>query len=382
MDRAILALEDGKVYYGRSFGAPGECVGEVVFNTSMTGYQEIITDPSYKGQMVAMTYPHIGNYGVNEMDFESCEPQVEAFIVRDACEEPSNWRAKSSLREFLRDHGIMAATDMDTRSITRHIRMQGAMKAVLSTVDDDERRLVRKAQEAPDISELALVEQVSTKKVYQWTEGTVPEWMPTSDGFSKAVRPPSNNRRYRVVAVDYGVKRNILRRLVDMGCDVWVVPWDSSAEEILKLVPEGVFLSNGPGDPLSLPGPVETLRSLLGVVPVFGICLGHQLLGLASGGRRFKLKFGHHGGNHPVKVVSTGAVEITSQNHNYAIDMTSLDEDDIEITHINLNDNTLEGMRHKDKPVFSVQFHPEASPGPHDACLTFETFVRMMEERR
>jgi carbamoyl-phosphate synthase small subunit len=379
--QAILALEDGTVFYGESFGAPGERFGEVVFNTGMTGYQEVLTDPSYKGQMVTMTYPHIGNYGINHLDFESTVPQVEAFIVRDLCELPSSWRSEEGLGDFLRRNGVMAITDVDTRSLTRHLRTYGAKKAILSTEDDDEARLVRRAQDSPDISDRPLIQQVSTKAVYHWSAGTPHEWVHTADGFHPSTLPRPS-RPYRVAAIDCGLKLNILRRLVDVGCEVDVVPYNASPEQILDLDPEGVFLSNGPGDPESVPETVETVRSLVGVKPIFGICLGHQLLGLAAGGRKIKLKFGHHGCNHPVKVLANGTVDITSQNHNFAIDPATLDLDKVVVTHVNLNDNTLEGMRFRDAPVYCIQYHPEASPGPHDASMTFEPFVRMMEERR
>ncbi len=379
--RAILALEDGTIFYGRSFGAPGERVGEVVFNTGMTGYQEIVTDPSYRGQMVVMTYPHIGNYGVNRLDVESSFPQVEALIVRDACERPSNYRAEENLGDYLRRYGVMGIAEVDTRRLTRHIRTRGAMKAALSTECFDEEKLVLRAQEAPDISELPLVAAVSTREPYHWQEGTEPEWVPSADGFRPAVLPRPRDP-YRVVVLDCGVKRNILRRLVDVGCDVWVVPHNTSARDILAYEPEGILLSNGPGDPQSIPEVLETVRSLLGIRPMFGICLGHQLMGLALGGRTFKLKFGHHGCNQPTKILATGEVAITSQNHNFAVDIASLDLSQVELTHMNLNDGTLEGMRHKSLDLFSVQFHPEASPGPHDAALTFVPFVEMMAEQR
>ncbi|NPV10025.1 MAG: glutamine-hydrolyzing carbamoyl-phosphate synthase small subunit [Anaerolineae bacterium] len=379
--QAILALEDGTIFRGRAFGAIGERTGEVVFNTGMTGYQEVLTDASYKGQMVCMTYPHIGNYGINRLDYESRGPQVEALIVRDVSEEPSNWLSEESLPEFLLRHGVMGVTDIDTRALTRHLRQFGVMKAVLSTDDLDEDSLVRKAQTAPDISEQHLVAQVSTREPYHWEEGTPPEWMASAYGYSEPALP-APSRPYRVVVVDTGVKFNILRRLVDSGCDVTVVPYDTSAEELLRLEPEGILLANGPGDPESVPETLETARALCGVKPIFGICLGHQILGLAAGGRKFKLKFGHHGFNQPTKVLRTGAVEITSQNHNYAIDTATLDLSEIEITHVNLNDNTLEGMRHRNVPIYSVQFHPEASPGPHDSSMTFHPFIEMMEAER
>lgn len=379
--RAILALEDGTVFHGESFGAPGEQFGEVVFNTGMTGYQEVLTDPSYKGQMVTMTYPHIGNYGVNRLDSESAGPQVEAFIVRDACEEASSWRAEENLGAYLRRHGVMAITGVDTRALTRHIRTQGSLRAVLSTETSDTDELVRRALAAPDISERPLIQQVSTRAPYHWDEGTPVEWMHTADGFRPS-SVPKPERPYRVVAIDCGLKLNILRRLVDMGCEAWVLPYNATPADVLALEPEGIFLSNGPGDPESIPETLETLRSLIGVRPIFGICLGHQLLGLAAGGRKLKLKYGHHGRNHPVKVLANGTVAITSQNHNFAIDPATLNLDRVEITHINLNDKTLEGLSFKEAPVYSVQYHPEASPGPHDASMTFEPFVAMMESYR
>jgi len=379
--QAILALEDGTVFRGQAFGATGERTGEVVFNTGMTGYQEVLTDASYRGQMVCMTYPHIGNYGVNRLDNESSRPQVEALLVRDVTEEPSNWLAEDSLPDFLARHNVMGITDIDTRALTKHLRLFGVMRAVLSTTDTDAGSLVRKAAQAPDISSLGLVAQVSTKEPYHWTEGTPPEWMASAYGYSEPALPRPA-RPYRVVVIDTGVKFNILRRLVDSSCDVWVVPYDTSPTEVLRYEPEGIVFPNGPGDPEEPVPTVETARSLRGVRPIFGICLGHQILGLAAGARRFKLKFGHHGSNHPVRLLRTGAVEITSQNHNYAIDMASLDRDETEVTHINLNDGTLEGTRNRRLPIYSVQFHPEASPGPHDSSMTFQPFVEMMEEAR
>ena len=379
--QAILALEDATIFYGESFGAPSERCGEIVFNTGMTGYQEVLTDPSYMGQMVTMTYPHIGNCGVNSLDSESAGPQVEAFIVRDHSDEPSSYRSQEGLDAFLRQHGVMAVTDVDTRALTRHLRDHGAMKAILSTEDADEERLVRRARESQDISEKPLVRKASTKTIYHWAEGTPAEWLHAADdlhpgSFQRATRP------YRVVAIDCGLKRNILRRLVDAGCEVDVVPYDTPAEGILRLDPEGVFISNGPGDPENVPEVVEAARSLIGVRPIFGICLGHRLLGLAAGGRKVKLRFGHHGCNHPVRVMADGVVNITSQNHNYVIDAASLDPELVEVTHVNLNDHTLEGMRFRKAPVYALQYHPEASPGPHDASSSFKPFVAMMEERR
>lgn len=379
--QAILALEDGTLFHGRAFGAAGERTGEVVFNTGMTGYQEVLTDASYKGQMVCMTYPHIGNYGVNSLDLESCAPQAEAMLVRDVTEEPSNWLSEGSLPDLLARHNVMGITDIDTRALTKHIRLHGVMRAVLSTVDADTTSLVRKAAESPDISALHLVAQVSTKEAYHWTEGTPEEWSAARYGYREPALPHPV-RPYRVVVLDTGVKYNILRRLVDSGCDVWVVPHDTPVSEVLRHEPEGIVFPNGPGDPEAAVETLEAARSLMGVKPIFGICLGHQILGLAAGGRRFKLKFGHHGFNHPARLLRTGAVEITSQNHNYAIDIASLNTDEIEVTHINLNDGTLEGTRHRNVPIYSVQFHPEASPGPHDSSMTFQPFVGMMEEAR
>ncbi len=358
---AILALEDGSIFRGRAFGGRGERCGEVVFNTSMSGYQEIITDPSYKGQIVAMTYPLIGNYGVNKDDVESRSPFVEGFIVREASKVASNWRKEQSLDDYLREYHIIGLEGIDTRLLTLHIRRQGAMKAVLSTEDLDEERLVAKARESSGLIGRDLVKEVSNPKQYVWESG--------------------GRKRYNVVVIDCGVKLNILRELAKRECRVTVVPAGATAQEILGMKPDGVVLSNGPGDPAAVTYVVDTTRELIGKVPVFGICLGHQMLGLALGGETFKLKFGHHGANHPVKDLKTGKVAITAQNHGFCVDINSLKDKGIEITHINLNDNTLEGMRHKKLPVFSVQFHPEASPGPHDAEYLFDDFVTMMKRK-
>ena len=367
---AILALEDGKIFHGCSFGWEGERTGEVVFNTSMTGYQEVLTDPSYKGQMVAMTYPHIGNYGINSEDFESDGPKVEAFLVREYSQIVSNWRADGDLGTFLKQHGVIGLSELDTRALTRHIRSYGAMKAAVSTVNLDEERLVQMAREAPDISDRDLVAEVTCSEPYEWTEGTDREWL----------LPKAKRHRFHVVACDCGIKRNILRRLVDAGCRVTVVPAFTTASEVRALKPDGLFLSNGPGDPEMVPHVVEMVRSLLGKLPIFGICLGHQVLGLALGGRTYKLKFGHHGGNQPVKDLRTGRVQITAQNHNFAVAADSLEPSEVEVTHINLNDQTVEGLCHRRWPLFSVQYHPEAAPGPHDADPLFQQFVRMIEE--
>jgi carbamoyl-phosphate synthase small subunit len=372
--KAILALEDGIVFEGRSFGFSGEKTGEVVFNTSMTGYQEILTDPSYKGQIVIMTYPLIGNYGVNDEDIESRGPKVEGFIVRENSSLFSNWRGDKCLSEYLIQHHIMGVEGMDTRALTKHIRLGGAMKAILSTEDLNQDRLIEKAKASPGLIGRDLVKEVTCENLYEWTSSNNPN-------FSNFDFPSSSlHFRRKVVTMDFGVKYNILRSLRDWNCDVIVVPASSSAELILSYHPHGILLSNGPGDPEGVPYVIETVRQLIGRKPIFGICLGHQLLGLALGGKTFKLKFGHRGANQPVKDLKTGRVAITSQNHGFCVDMHSLDADQIEPTQINLNDQTLEGMRHKSLPIFSVQYHPEASPGPHDSQQLFGEFVKMMEQ--
>ncbi len=356
--KALLVLEDGTVFKGSSFGAAGERAGEVVFNTSMAGYQEILTDPSYKGQIVTMTYPLIGNYGVNSEDVESAKPYVEAFVVRECSRLASSWRCEKSLGEYLKENNIVGIEGIDTRALTRHIRLAGAMKAVISTEDLDEKNLTAKAKASPGLIGRDLVQGVTFEKIHQWND----------------------KGKYNVVVVDTGVKYNILRQLALHDCKVTIVPAMTGAEQIFALGPDGILLSNGPGDPEGVPYVVETVKELLGKIPIFGICFGHQMLGLALGGKTFKLKFGHHGGNHPVKDLKTGKVHITVQNHGFCVDIDSLNKEDIEITHINLNDNTLEGIRHKKLPIFSVQFHPEASPGPHDARYLFTEFIKMMEQ--
>lgn len=370
--KAILVLEDGKAFEGQSFGATGERAGEVVFNTGLTGYQEIITDPSYKGQIVAMTYPHIGNVGINREDGESAGLHLTGLIVRDLCPAPSNWRASEGLAEHLARHGVMALTGVDTRALTRHLRTRGAMKAVISTESDDPARLQALAQAAPSTSDVDLVTQVTCPAPYAWEEGTDPQW--------RLARPPAGGPPWHVAAYDCGVKRNMLRLLIDLGCRITVVPAWTSAEQVLALQPEGVLLSNGPGDPQCVPYLVENVRQLAGRVPIMGICLGHQVLGLALGGRTHKLRFGHHGGNQPVKDLRTGEVQITSQNHNFVVDLESLPPGDVEVTHLNLNDGTVEGMRHTRWPILSVQHHPEASMGPHDAETLFRRFIEMIAD--
>jgi carbamoyl-phosphate synthase small subunit len=368
---AVLALADGTVFRGRAFGATAEASGELVFNTSMMGYQEILTDPSYEGQLVAMTYPEIGNVGVNDQDVESRRPFVRGFVVRNYCDVPSSWRAERSLGAYMADHGIPGIAGIDTRALVRHLRDRGAQEAILSSVDLDAERLVRRARDVPSLVGRDLVREVTCAEPYEWTEGP---WV-----FPGSPAPEYSGRRApRVVAYDFGIKRNILRRLVGVGCQVRVVPAGTPARDALALEPDGVFLSNGPGDPDAVVGAREIVGDLLGAVPVFGICLGHQILSLALGGRTFKLKFGHHGGNQPVQDLATGKVEITSQNHGFAADADSL-RGRAEVTHLNLNDRTVEGLAVTGQPTFSVQYHPEASPGPHDAEYLFRRFVGLME---
>lgn len=362
----ILALEDGTTYHGLVLGEKGEAAGEVVFNTSMTGYQEILTDPSYAGQIVTMTYPLIGNYGVNKEDFESRGPFVEGFIVRESSGTYSNWRASGSLHEFLLEYGVVGIEGIDTRALTKHIRSEGAMRGVISSVNLDEEHLVSKAKEVPSLVGRDLVKDVTIVEPYIWHEPKE-----KSQAQKKSVG-------YYVVAFDFGIKLNILSSLEKVGCQTHILPAKASAEDALKLNPDGILLSNGPGDPQGVPYAIEVVKKLLGKKPIFGICLGHQLLALALGGTTYKLKFGHHGGNQPVKNLQTGKVEITAQNHGFAVDMESL-ADRAEVTHINLNDNTVEGMVCKENQAFSVQYHPEASPGPHDAKYLFMEFIEMMK---
>lgn len=356
--KAILALEDGLVFEGTSFGAEGEAYGEVVFNTSMTGYQEILTDPSYKGQMVCMTYPLIGNYGVNREDVESTRPFVEGFIVKEVSRIYSNWRASEDLGSYLRRNKVVGIEGIDTRALTKHLREEGAKKGVISTKDLDSQSLVRKAKNSPGLEGRDLIKEVTCAKAYDWNK----------------------SGKYKVVALDSGIKHNILRNLAARDCRVRVVPATTTAKEILAYKPDGLFLSNGPGDPAVLPYIVDAVKGTLDRVPIFGICLGHQIIGQAFGGKTFKLKFGHHGGNQPVIDIHSRAVSITSQNHGFSVDVDSIPDKNLRMTHINLNDNTCEGMEHKKIPVFSVQYHPEAAPGPHDATHHFDKFIKMMKK--
>jgi carbamoyl-phosphate synthase small subunit len=384
--RAVLALEDGTVFEGRSFGRAGEVTGEVVFNTALCGYQEVLTDPSYAGQIVTMTYPHIGNYGVNVEDVESARPQVSGFIVREASTVVSSWRASGELHRYLDEHGIVGIEGIDTRALTRHLRTHGAERGVVSAIDHDHASLVAKARSSRSMIGLDLAREVTCAE--PWT------FDPRSEGKSAAAhlvpvlkgtetgRPRDGEEPFRVVAYDFGMKRNILRNLAAAGCVVTVVPATTPAAEALAFDPEGVFLSNGPGDPEPCTYAIEAAKAFVEKLPTFGICLGHQILGLACGGRTYKLKFGHRGANHPVKNLETGQVEITSQNHGFCVDPKLFERPEFAFTHVNLNDGTVEGFRLRDRPVLSVQYHPEASPGPHDSHYLFEEFVSTMRARR
>ncbi len=371
LNPAVLALEDGTVFEGRSFGAPTERCGEVVFNTAITGYQEIFTDPSYAGQIVVLTNPQIGNYGANGSDNESAKPFIEGLAVREFSPLASNWRAEETAQEFLTGWGVPVIAGIDTRALVRHLRSRGVMRGIVSAVTADREELVEKARRSPSMAGLDLATVVSTREKYEWAEPVEP--CSPSEHVRERAEP-----RFHVVAYDFGMKRNILRRLVQSGCRLTVVPAKTLAEDVLALRPSGVFLSNGPGDPEPLEHQAAEVRKLIGKVPIFGICLGHQILGLAVGGKTYKLKFGHRGANHPVLNKITGKVEITSHNHGFAVDPNSLNLNEIEITHMNLNDETLEGFRHRNHPVFCVQYHPEAAPGPHDSHYLFDDFIKLM----
>jgi carbamoyl-phosphate synthase small subunit len=366
-------LEDGTVFEGASFGAPAERSGEVVFNTALTGYQEVFTDPSYAGQIVILTNPQIGNYGTNPSDNEAARPYIEGLVVREFSDLASNWRSESETSDFLSRAGVPVVSGLDTRTLVRHLRTRGVMRGVLSAVESDAAKLVEKARSIPSMAGLDLASRVSTPETYRWSEPVDP------CSPSERITAP-RNPRYHVVAYDHGIKRNILRRLVQTGCRVTVVPSLTSAEDVLALNPDGVFLSNGPGDPEPLKPQIENIRKLIGRKPIFGICLGHQLLGLALGGKTYKLKFGHRGANHPVRNEITQRVEITSHNHGFAVDPDSLNLNEVDITHVNLNDQTLEGFRHRSHPVFCVQYHPEAAPGPHDSHYLFDDFITLIEQ--
>ena len=370
--KAVLALADGKVFEGEHFGAENEVEAEIVFNTSMSGYQEIITDPSYCGQMVVMTYPLIGNYGINPEDFESDRPYLSGFIIKELSRVQSNWRSRGNLEDFLKKNNVFGIQGIDTRALTRRIRDKGAQQAVLSINTTDTQKLVEKARNSPGLIGRDLVKEVSCRKAYKWNES---EWV-IQNGQTQL--ETTKDRPHRVLVYDFGVKRNILRKLTRTGCKVKVFPASTSADEALATNPDGIFLSNGPGDPAAVPYAIENVKALLGRVPIFGICLGHQILSLALNGSTYKLRFGHHGGNQPVLDANSGKVEITSQNHGFAVKENSLMKD-VDVTHFNLNDNTVEGIQHKTLPIFSVQYHPEASPGPHDSNYLFNKFASLME---
>jgi len=369
--KAILLLEDGTVFEGTSFGAKGQKCGEVVFNTSMTGYQEILTDPSYHEQIITMTYPLIGNYGTNKKDWESRRIFAAGFIVKENCDYPSNWRNGQSLSDYLKANNIVGLEGIDTRALVKHIRIRGAMRGIISSTEFGIKNLKKKLEQYPGLVGRDIVKNVTSKKPYDWDKGVI-------DVLENRQLMPE--KKYKVVAFDYGIKQNILRLLRLHGCEVHVVPAKTSSKDVLAKKPDGIFLSNGPGDPAPVTYAIETIRQLLGKVPIFGICLGHQILALALGAKTYKLKFGHRGANHPVKNLRTGQIEITSQNHGFCVDMDSLSDKDVELTHLNLNDNTNEGLSCRKLNAFSVQYHPEASPGPHDSNYLFDDFIKLMEK--
>src|SRR5271169_1097064 len=372
--QAILALEDGRIFRGEGHGAKGECYGEVVFNTSLTGYQEIFTDPSYAGQIVVLTNPQIGNYGTNSADNEAAKPYIEGLVTREFSPVSSSWRSEQVADDYLERYNVPVISEVDTRALVRHLRTHGVMRGVISSIETNTDLLVEKARSIRKMDGTDLAKVVSTKARYEWEHDASDPLQLDAD------LVPDERPRLHVVAYDYGIKKNILRMLSKEGCRVTVVPAETSAEDVLALSPDGVFLSNGPGDPEPVTYAQENIRKLAGRAPIFGICLGHQLIGIALGGKTYKLKFGHHGGNHPVQQVDSGKVEITCHNHNFAVDPDSLQTSDVDLTHIDLNDNTLEGLRHRTMPLFSVQYHPEASPGPHDSNYLFHDFRKMMEE--
>ena len=382
--QAILALEDGRIFRGLGYGSPGECQGEVVFNTSLTGYQEIATDPSYAGQIVVLTNPQIGNYGTNQADNESARPYIEGLIVREFSPISSNWRSEQVTDEYMERYSVPVLAEIDTRALVRHLRTHGVMRGVISTDVSDPDALVAKARAIRKMDGTDLARVVSTKAVYTFDESDsrnqTGDALLSSDSLDSSESNGEFRKRLHVVAYDFGIKHNILRMLTREGCRVTVVPAETTADDVLELKPDGVFLSNGPGDPEPVDYAVKAIRDMMGRVPIFGICLGHQLTGLALGGKTYKLKFGHHGGNHPVRNNTTGKVEITAHNHNFAVDPDSINATEVELTHVDLNDQTLEGLRHKTLPLFSVQYHPEAAPGPHDSHYLFHDFRSMMEE--